>query len=72
MIMDELHRKFGEKFPQRITELEVFLLNALSFIKLVPTPEESVEAESQLDIVAQMGGKTDRPLFYADYSGSTA
>ena len=47
-VVDELHRKFGEKFPQRLTELEAFLFNALSFIKLVPTPEESVDAESKI------------------------
>ena len=37
-VVDELHRKFREKFPNRLTELEAFLFNALSFIKLVPTP----------------------------------
>ena len=47
-VVDELHRKFGEKFPQRLTELEAFLFNALSFIKLVPTPEESVDIESKI------------------------
>ena len=45
-VVDELHRKFGEKFPIRIS-IEAFLFNALSFIKLVPTPEESMEAENQ-------------------------
>lgn len=34
-VVDELHRKFREKFPNRLTELEAFLFNALSFIKLV-------------------------------------
>ena len=48
-VVDELHRKFGEKFPQRLTELEAFLFNALSFIKLVPTPEESVDARDPKD-----------------------
>lgn len=41
-VVDELHRKFREKFPQRLTELEAFLYNALSYIKLVPTPEDSI------------------------------
>ena len=40
-IIDELHRKFSEKFPHRMTELEAFLLNALRFIKVLPTPQES-------------------------------
>lgn len=57
--MDELHRKFGEKFPQRLTELEAFLFNALSFIKLVPTPEESVDAESKIR------DPKDRPILRA-------
>ena len=57
--MDELHRKFGEKFPQRLTELEAFLFNALSFIKLVPTPEESMEAENKIR------DPKDRPILRA-------
>ncbi|EET59732.1 putative toxin-antitoxin system toxin component, PIN family [Marvinbryantia formatexigens DSM 14469] len=44
-VVDELHRKFREKFPHRLTELEAFLFNALSFIRLVPTPDESVDTE---------------------------
>lgn len=47
-VVDELHRKFREKFPQRLTELEAFLFNALSYIKLVPTPEEAVTAEQKI------------------------
>lgn len=37
-VVDELHRKFREKFPDKLTELEAFLYNALSIIELVPTP----------------------------------
>ena len=58
-VVDELHRKFGENFPQRLTELEAFLFNALSFIKLVPTPEESVDAESKIR------DPKDRPILRA-------
>lgn len=47
-IVDELHRKFREKFPDRVTELEAFLYNALSFIKVVPTPETAVMAEDKV------------------------
>ena len=45
-IIDELHRKFREKFPQRTKELEAFLYNALSFITVVSTPEEENQAEN--------------------------
>ena len=58
-IVDELHRKFGEKFPKRLTELEAFLFNALSFIKLIPTPEESADAESKIR------DPKDRPILRA-------
>lgn len=44
-IVDELHRKFQEKFPDRITELEAFLFHALTYIRVVPTPEEPIKAE---------------------------
>lgn len=43
-VVDELHRKFREKFPDRVTELEAFLFNALSYIHVVSTPEEPAEA----------------------------
>ena len=58
-IVDELHRKFREKFPDRLTELEAFLFNALSFIKVVPTPEEEVVAESKVR------DPKDRPILRA-------
>ncbi|MCD8088987.1 MAG: hypothetical protein LUE22_10490, partial [Oscillospiraceae bacterium] len=49
----------GEKFPQRLTELEAFLYNALSYIKLVPTPEDSIEAENNIR------DPKDRPILRA-------
>lgn len=58
-IVDELHRKFREKFPDRMTELEAFLYHALSFIHVVPTPEEAVLAESAIRDVK------DRPILRA-------
>ena len=58
-IVDELRRKFQEKFPERMTELEAFLFNALSFIKVVPTPEEEVVAESKVR------DPKDRPILRA-------
>ena len=47
-VVDELHRKFREKFPNRLTEPEAFLFNTLSFIKLVPTPDEAISAEQKI------------------------
>ena len=44
-VVDELHRKFQEKFPTKVTELEAFLFNALKFIKVVETPEEKLSVE---------------------------
>lgn len=55
-IVDELHRKFQEKFPEKQTELEAFLFQALSFIEIVKTPEDAIEAESKLRDVK------DRPI----------
>lgn len=58
-VLDELHRKFGEKFPNRLTELDAFLFNALSYIQLVPTPEEPVEFEYKIR------DSKDRPILRA-------
>jgi rRNA-processing protein FCF1 len=44
-IVDELHRKFQEKFPRKTTELEAFLYNAMQVIKTVPTPDNEVDDE---------------------------
>lgn len=58
-IVDELHRKFQEKFPEKQTELEAFLFQALSFIEVVKTPEDAIEAESKVRDVK------DRPILRA-------
>ncbi len=58
-IVDELHRKFREKFPQRVTELEAFLFNALLCIRVVPTPEEETRREKAIR------DPKDRPIFRA-------
>ncbi|MBR0425002.1 MAG: putative toxin-antitoxin system toxin component, PIN family [Clostridia bacterium] len=58
-IVDELHRKFQEKFPEKQTELEAFLFQALSFIEIVKTPEDAIEAESKVRDVK------DRPILRA-------
>ena len=58
-IVDELHRKFYEKFPNRITELEAFLFHALTYIHVVPTPEEPITAETVIR------DPMDRPILRA-------
>lgn len=58
-VIDELQRKFREKFPQRTTELESFLFKALAHIKLVSTPEDELEVE------AKIRDPKDRPILRA-------
>lgn len=58
-VVDELHRKFREKFPNRLTELEAFLFNALQFIGLVSTPDEAINAEYNIR------DAKDRPILRA-------
>ena len=58
-IVDELHRKFQEKFPQKTTELEAFLYNAMQAIKTVPTPDNEVDDEGKIRDVK------DRPILRA-------
>lgn len=49
-IVDELHRKFREKWPDRTVELEAFLYNALSIIEVVPTPSVEILEEKRFAI----------------------
>ena len=58
-VLDELHRKFQEKFPARTVELEAFLYRALPAFGVVSTPEEVVEAESKIR------DPKDRPILRA-------
>lgn len=58
-VVDELRRKFREKFPDRMTELDAFLYNALSFITVVETPDIKVEQE------ASIRDPKDRPILRA-------
>ena len=58
-VVDELHRKFREKFPDRMVALEAFLFTALQSIKVVSTPEKETEAELKIRDVK------DRPILRA-------
>ena len=58
-IVDELHRKFREKFPKHTTELEAFLYHALQVIRTVPTPEEELSEEGKVRDLK------DRPILRA-------
>lgn len=58
-IVDELHRKFREKFPKRLIELEAFLFNALRIIRIVPTPDEEQTSEQKIRDIK------DRPILRA-------
>ena len=58
-ILDELQRKFKEKFPDNTIELEEFLFNALKTIKVVNTPKSSIEEESLIRDIK------DRPILRA-------
>lgn len=55
-VIDELHRKFREKFPDKVIELEAFLFSILQDVDVVFTPdEESFEEQKIRDI-------KDRPI----------
>lgn len=58
-IIDELHRKFQEKFPKRTVELEAFLYQVLQVISIVPTPEEKAPDEEAVRDIK------DRPILRA-------
>ena len=58
-IVDELHRKFQEKFPHKRVELEAFLYRAHNTIAIVSTPAEENKAE------AKIRDPKDRPILRA-------
>lgn len=58
-IVDELHRKFREKWPDRTVELEAFLYNALYIIEVVPTPSVEILEEKKIR------DPKDRPILRA-------
>lgn len=63
-VVDELHRKFREKFPDKMTELEAFLYTSLPVIHVVPTPENIIEAEDKIR------DPKDRPILRAALSSN--
>lgn len=58
-VIDELRRKFHEKWPDRITELDAFLYTSLSVIEVVKTPETSIADENLIR------DEKDRPILRA-------
>lgn len=58
-IIDELHRKFREKFPEKLTELEAFLFHALNHIHVISTSEDEMSEESKIRDIK------DRPILRA-------
>ncbi len=58
-VVDELRRKFREKFPDKMTELDAFLYAFLSAIRITSTPEEEVDAEKEIR------DSKDRPILRA-------
>ena len=62
-VIDELHRKFQEKFPEKVTELEAFLYSALPFMEVLRTPEDAYEAEGKIR------DAKDRPILRAAIAG---
>lgn len=58
-IVDELHRKFKEKFSEKQEELEAFLQTALLLIRVIPTPSKPVLEENKIRDIK------DRPILRA-------
>ena len=47
-VIDELSKKFKEKFPEKIAELDAFLFKVLSVIKIVKVPDEKDSSELRI------------------------
>jgi len=63
-VIDELRRKFREKFPDKITELDAFLFSALSGIDVIKTPDIEDEDEKVIR------DEKDRPILRAALSAN--
>ena len=62
-VVDELHRKFQEKFPKKLVELEAFLYIALQSVHVMETPAVVYEEELKIRDLK------DRPILRAAISG---
>ncbi len=58
-IVDELHRKFQQKFPRYTAALEDFLQQSLQVIQVVPTPSTPEKEEGKIRDIK------DRPILRA-------
>lgn len=58
-VLDELHRKFQEKFPDKQVEMEAFLFTLQNSVEVVETPDEFTEEENKIRDVK------DRPILRA-------
>ena len=58
-VVDELRRKFREKFPDKMTELEAFLFHVLSCVGVTETPDEVIMDEKKIR------DPKDRPILRA-------
>lgn len=58
-VLDELHRKLQEKFPDRVVELEAFLYTALPAFEVVSVPDDEMTAE------VKIRDPKDRPILRA-------
>ena len=58
-VIDELRRKFQEKFPDKTTDLDAFLFSALSVIDVVIVTEEACKEEGLIR------DEKDRPILRA-------
>ena len=63
-VIDELRRKFREKFPDKMTEMDAFLYTFLTSIRVVITPDEPVENENNIRDLQ------DRPILRAALSSN--
>ena len=55
-IVDELKRKFNEKFSDRISSLENFISIVFPYIKIIPTPMLEIQEEKNIRDIK------DRPI----------
>ena len=57
--LDELKRIFQQKFPKKLSALEMFIANARTTLELVPVPKEETALEAEIRDI------DDRPILRA-------